>query len=156
VDQGIEHLRVVCAESPLIPRTSPSRPLVSAGGLGDGAPHRRPHRQHPQTEHCNDLIYRVCESFPKNFVGVCQLAACGTRRRSPTGTGPVLRGDGGAGRAGDSARERACNPNFNATGAHYLNADTTAFMQFLTADLFKDFPAMRMIIPHGGGEVPFH
>jgi 4-oxalmesaconate hydratase len=25
------------------------------------------------TEHCNDLIYRVCELFPKNFVGVCQL-----------------------------------------------------------------------------------
>jgi 4-oxalmesaconate hydratase len=50
----------------------------------------------------------------------------------------------------------SCNPNFHATGAHYLNADTTAFMQFLTADLFKDFPALRFIIPHGGGAVPFH
>jgi 4-oxalmesaconate hydratase len=50
----------------------------------------------------------------------------------------------------------SCNPNFHATGAHYLNADTTAFMQFLTADLFKDFPTLRMIIPHGGGAVPFH
>ena len=28
------------------------------------------------------------------------------------------------------------NPNFHATGSHYLNADTTAFMQFLQADLF--------------------
>jgi 4-oxalmesaconate hydratase len=50
----------------------------------------------------------------------------------------------------------SCNPNFHATGAHYINADTTAFMQFLTADLFKDFPALRFIIPHGGGAVPFH
>ena len=29
-------------------------------------------------------------------------------------------------------------------------------MQFLTADLFKDFPALRFIIPHGGGAVPYH
>jgi 4-oxalmesaconate hydratase len=50
----------------------------------------------------------------------------------------------------------SCNPNFHATGAHYLNADTTAFMQFLTSDLFRDFPTLRFIIPHGGGAVPFH
>ncbi len=48
------------------------------------------------------------------------------------------------------------NPNFHATGAHYLNADTTAFMQFLTSDLFKDFPNLRFVIPHGGGAVPYH
>jgi 4-oxalmesaconate hydratase len=50
----------------------------------------------------------------------------------------------------------SCNPNFHATGAHYINGDTTAFMQFLTADLFKDFPTLRFIIPHGGGAVPYH
>lgn len=50
----------------------------------------------------------------------------------------------------------SCNANFHATGAHYINADTTAFMQFLTGDLFKDFPTLRMIIPHGGGAVPYH
>jgi 4-oxalmesaconate hydratase len=50
----------------------------------------------------------------------------------------------------------SCNPNFHATGAHYINADTTAFMQFLTSDLFKDFPALRFVIPHGGGAVPYH
>jgi 4-oxalmesaconate hydratase len=50
----------------------------------------------------------------------------------------------------------SCNPNFHATGAHYINADTTAFMQFLTADLFADFPTLRFIIPHGGGAVPYH
>jgi 4-oxalmesaconate hydratase len=50
----------------------------------------------------------------------------------------------------------SCNANFHATGAHYINADTTAFMQFLQSDLFKDFPPLRMIIPHGGGAVPYH
>src|SRR5262249_56583864 len=50
----------------------------------------------------------------------------------------------------------SCNPNFHATGAHYLNADTTAFMQFIQGDLFKDFPALKFIIPHGGGAVPYH
>jgi 4-oxalmesaconate hydratase len=50
----------------------------------------------------------------------------------------------------------SCNPNFHSTGAHYINADTTAFMQFLTSDLFKDFPTLRFIIPHGGGAVPYH
>jgi 4-oxalmesaconate hydratase len=50
----------------------------------------------------------------------------------------------------------SCNHNFHATGAHYINADTTAFMQFLQGDLFKDFPTLRFIIPHGGGAVPYH
>ena len=50
----------------------------------------------------------------------------------------------------------SCNPVFHATGAHYINADTTAFMQFIQGDLFKDFPTLRFVIPHGGGAVPFH
>ena len=48
------------------------------------------------------------------------------------------------------------NPAFHATGSHYLNADTTAFMQFLQADLFSDLPGLRFVIPHGGGAVPYH
>ena len=50
----------------------------------------------------------------------------------------------------------SCNPNFHATGAHYINADTTAFMQFIEGDLFRDFPDLRFVIPHGGGAVPYH
>ncbi len=49
-----------------------------------------------------------------------------------------------------------CNPNFHHTGAHYINADTTAFMQLIQGDLFKDFPQLKFVIPHGGGAVPFH
>jgi 4-oxalmesaconate hydratase len=50
----------------------------------------------------------------------------------------------------------SCNACFHTTGAHYLNADTTAFMQCVTGDLFKDFPTLRFVIPHGGGAVPYH
>lgn len=50
----------------------------------------------------------------------------------------------------------SCNPVFHATGAHYLNADTTAFMQFIQGELFAEFPELRLIIPHGGGAVPYH
>jgi 4-oxalmesaconate hydratase len=48
------------------------------------------------------------------------------------------------------------NANFHATGSHYLNADTTVFMQLLQAELFADFPELRLVIPHGGGAVPYH
>jgi 4-oxalmesaconate hydratase len=50
----------------------------------------------------------------------------------------------------------SCNDNFHALGAHYLNADTTAFMQLIEGDLFADFPDLRLVIPHGGGAVPYH
>jgi 4-oxalmesaconate hydratase len=50
----------------------------------------------------------------------------------------------------------ACNPAFHTTGSHYINGDTTAFMQLVQGDLFKDFPTLKFIIPHGGGAVPYH
>jgi len=50
----------------------------------------------------------------------------------------------------------ACNPCFHATGSHYLNADTTAFMQLMTSTVTRDFPTIKFIIPHGGGAVPYH
>ncbi len=50
----------------------------------------------------------------------------------------------------------SCNACFHTTGAHYLNADTTAFMQCVSGDLFREFPTLRFVIPHGGGAVPYH
>jgi len=44
----------------------------------------------------------------------------------------------------------------HATGGYYIAADTIAFMQLLEGDLFSRFPALRFIIPHGGGAVPYH
>jgi 4-oxalmesaconate hydratase len=143
------------------------------------------------TRACNDLIARVCELYPQNFVGVCQLPqspgapaansvpelercvnqlgfiGCNLNP-DPSGghwTSPPL-----TDRHWYPIYEKmveldvpamvhvssSCNPNFHATGAHYINADTTAFMQFLTSDLFRDFPTLRIVIPHGGGAVPYH
>src|SRR5665213_481543 len=143
------------------------------------------------TEQCNDLIYRVCNLYPENFVGVAQLpqtpgdplANCIRELERPVNelgfVGCYLNPDPSGGYWGAPPLtdkywypfyekmveldvpammhvSASCNPNFHATGAHYINADTTAFMQFIQADLFKDFPGLRMIIPHGGGAVPYH
>ena len=48
------------------------------------------------------------------------------------------------------------NPAVQTLGAHYLNADTTVFMQLIEGDLFSTFPELRFVIPHGGGAVPYH
>jgi 4-oxalmesaconate hydratase len=143
------------------------------------------------SEHCNDLIHRVCTLFPDNFVGVCQLpqspgvapANCiGELGRCVNELGFIgcnLNPDPSGGRWTDPPLtdrwwyplyekmveldvpamihvSSSCNPNFHATGAHYINGDTTAFMQVLTSDLFRDFPTLKFIIPHGGGAVPYH
>jgi 4-oxalmesaconate hydratase len=50
----------------------------------------------------------------------------------------------------------SCNPNFHGTGAHYINGDTTFFMQMILGNLLKDFPTLNFIVPHGGGAVPYH
>jgi 4-oxalmesaconate hydratase len=144
------------------------------------------------TEHCNDLIYRLTQLYPQNFVGVAQLPqspgapldnsvrelertvnelgfiGCNLNP-DPTGgffTGPEL-----GNRYWYPLYEKmcelevpamihvsgACNtPYFQTTGSYYLSADTTAFMQMMTSDIFTDFPSLRLIVPHGGGAVPFH
>jgi 4-oxalmesaconate hydratase len=143
------------------------------------------------TRICNDLIHRVCDLYPKNFVGVCQLPqspgvpianSISELERCVNQLGFIgcnLNPDpsGGHWTAPPLTDKHwypfyekmceldvpamvhvssSCNPNFHATGAHYINADTTAFMQFIQSDLFKDFPTLRFIIPHGGGAVPYH
>jgi 4-oxalmesaconate hydratase len=143
------------------------------------------------TEHCNDLIYRVCSIYPENFVPVCQLPqSTGVKPENSIAElercvnelgfiGCNLNPDpsGGHWNAPPITDKywypfyekmveldvpamihvsATCNPNFHTTGSHYINADTTAFMQFITSDLFKDFPTIRFIVPHGGGAAPYH
>ena len=143
------------------------------------------------TAACNNLIARVVELFPEQFIGVCQLPQSPgvpiensitelERCVSELGfVGCDLNPDPSGGHwTAPPLTDRhwypffekmveldvpamihvssSCNPNFHATGAHYINADTTAFMQFLQGDLFADFPDLRFIIPHGGGAVPYH
>jgi 4-oxalmesaconate hydratase len=140
---------------------------------------------------CNDMIHRVTQLYPKNFIGVCQLpqspgvspdSSIGELERCVKELGFVgcnLNPDpsGGYWTAPPLTDKHwykfyekmveldvpamvhvsaSCNPCFHGTGAHYINADTTAFMQLILGDLFKDFPTLKLIIPHGGGAVPFH
>jgi len=139
----------------------------------------------------NDLIKRVVDLYPENFVGVCQLpqspgaslaASVLELERCVKDMGFIgcnLNPDPSGGHwTAPPLTDRywypfyekmveldvpamihvsaSCNPNFHATGAHYINADTTAFMQLIEGDLFRDFPTLRFIIPHGGGAVPYH
>jgi 4-oxalmesaconate hydratase len=143
------------------------------------------------TEHCNDLIARICELYPNNFAPVCQLpqspgvgveSSVRELRRCVDGMGFVgcnLNPDPSGGNwtgpplfdpywrpLFDAMCEldvpamvhvsATCNPNFHVTSSHYLGADTTAFVQAMTSGLFRDFPSMRWVIPHGGGAVPYH
>jgi len=50
----------------------------------------------------------------------------------------------------------SCNACLHATGSYYMAADTNAFMNLITGDLFADFPGLNFVIPHGGGAVPYH
>jgi 4-oxalmesaconate hydratase len=140
---------------------------------------------------CNDLIARVVDLYPDNFIGVCQLPqspgvppahSARELERCINDLGFVgcnLNPDPSGGHWDSPALtdkswfplyekmveldapamvhvSSSCNPVFHATGAHYINADTTAFMQFIQGDLFRDFPDLRFVIPHGGGAVPYH
>ena len=140
---------------------------------------------------CNNMIRRVCDLYPTNFVPVCQLPQY--PGVSPANCIPELErcvkemGFIGCNLNPDPSGAMwtdppitdewwfpiyeklvelnvpamlhvsgSCNPNFHPTGAHYLCADTTVFMQLILSDLFKRFPSLKFIIPHGGGAVPFH
>src|SRR6202451_3549075 len=47
------------------------------------------------------------------------------------------------------------NKNFPHTGAQYLVAAMSCFVQLMIAkDLFRDVPRLRFLIPHGGGALP--
>jgi 4-oxalmesaconate hydratase len=48
------------------------------------------------------------------------------------------------------------NDAVQGTCAHYLNGDTAVFMQLCMSDLFRDFPTLKLVLPHGGGAVPYH
>src|SRR5712671_2427062 len=113
------------------------------------------------TQICNDLIHRVVTLYPKNFVG-CNL--------NPDPSGGYFNAPPLTDKWWYPFYEKiveldvpamihvsgCCNPAMHTTGSYYLNADTMVFMQLILSDVFKDFPTLKMIIPHGGGAVPFH
>jgi len=38
---------------------------------------------------------------------------------------------------------------------HFINEETIAIHNLVTSNVFKDFPTLKIIIPHGGGAVPY-
>ncbi len=145
------------------------------------------------TEHCNELIYRIVELFPKNFVGAAQLpqspgydiktSAKELERcvKEYNFVGCNLNPDPSGGFWNDAPPlddkywyplyekmielqipamihvSGSCNHTQHTTSSYYLGADTTAFSQLMMSKtLFKDFPELKFVIPHGGGAVPYH
>jgi 4-oxalmesaconate hydratase len=162
----------------------------TAGGMAHHYGDEETSKQWTRT--VNDLIYRVTQLFPDNFIGVGQLpespgvspANCIDEMKrcvneygfvgfnlnpDPTDgywTGPPMT-DKFWFPLYEALEElevpamihvsMSCNPNFHGTGAHYLNGDQTVFMQLIQYDnIFKEFPGLRFVIPHGGGAVPYH
>jgi 4-oxalmesaconate hydratase len=144
-------------------------------------------------QYCNDLVHRVCQMFPQQFVGVSQLPQVAGQKPAQAVfdelyrcvntlgfVGVNLNPDPSGGHWSDPPLwnkdwwyplyeqlvaldvpamihvSGSCNPHFNAVATHYINGDTTAFVQFMTSDVFHDFPSLKFIIPHGGGAAPFH
>lgn len=51
---------------------------------------------------------------------------------------------------------QTCNPHLHMNGAHYVNTDVAAVVELCTSNVLKDFPDLKLVIPHGGGGIPFH
>lgn len=49
----------------------------------------------------------------------------------------------------------SANPALHTTAAYYINSDTAAVVQLLESRVFDDFPMLKIVIPHGGGAVPY-
>lgn len=47
------------------------------------------------------------------------------------------------------------NPALDVNGCHYVNMDTAAVVELCRSRVFQDFPTLKLIIPHGGGSVPY-
>ena len=142
------------------------------------------------TEVNNELIHRVCQLFPEQFVGVCQLPQ--SPGVSPRNCVEELRRcveefgfvgcnvnpdpSGGVGVTPGLGDEwwyplyealveldvpamihvsASVNPALHTTAAYYINSDTAAVVQLLESRVFQDFPTLKIVIPHGGGAVPY-
>lgn len=47
------------------------------------------------------------------------------------------------------------NPALHTNGSHYVNVDTAAVVELCNSTVFDDFPTLKLIIPHGGGAIPY-
>jgi 4-oxalmesaconate hydratase len=162
----------------------------TAGGMAHHYGDEETSKQWTRT--VNDLVHRVVQLFPENFIGVCQipespgispancideLTRCVEEygfvglNLNPDPTDGYWTGAPMTDKFWYPLYEKmvelevpamihvsmSCNPNFHGTGAHYINGDTSVFMQLIQYNnIFKDFPTLKFVIPHGGGAVPYH
>ena len=47
------------------------------------------------------------------------------------------------------------NPALHILGSHYTNQHNAAVVELCTSRVYDDFPNLKLIIPHGGGAVPY-
>ena len=47
------------------------------------------------------------------------------------------------------------NPAFHVTSSHYIGQHHNAGVEILSSRVFHDFPNLKIIIPHGGGAIPY-
>src|SRR5882724_5223195 len=114
---------------------------------------------------CNELCHRVAQLFPDHFIGAAMLPQ--SPGIDPKTCIPELE------RCVKDYGFVGINLNPDPSGGHWTSPplshrhwypiyekmvehDIPAFMQCLTSDLFRDFPTLRFVIPHGGGAVPYH
>jgi 4-oxalmesaconate hydratase len=103
---------------------------------------------------CNELVFRVSRLFPNHFVPVAMLPQ--SPGVDPATCIPELE------KCVKEYGAVGINLNPDPSGGHWTSPpltdkhDTTAFMQLIQGDLFKDFPTLKFLIPHGGGAVPYH
>ena len=38
---------------------------------------------------------------------------------------------------------------------HMINEESIAVLNLVNSDVFRDFPGLKLIIPHGGGSIPY-
>lgn len=46
-------------------------------------------------------------------------------------------------------------PAMHLNGSHYIAQDYAAVVELCASRVFEDFPTLRLIVPHGGGGIPF-
>lgn len=48
------------------------------------------------------------------------------------------------------------DPRLHLNGSHYTNVDSAAVFDLAWSDIFDRFPTLKIIVPHGGGAMPFN
>jgi 4-oxalmesaconate hydratase len=47
------------------------------------------------------------------------------------------------------------NPALHINGSHYTNTHNAVVVELCNSRVFQDFPKLKLIVPHGGGAVPY-